>query len=149
MERVVKFRGKTVEDSHWVYGYYTRRLTGACYPDSGEIFNFNKDFIEIYATGKKMWVDPKSVGEFIGTFDKNGKEIYEGDIARITYEEGDFHQEKIRHTEIGLMEFDKTSSRFWFTCKDSIFEDYYKGFEIEVIGNLYENPDLLGWQDGK
>lgn len=143
--REIKFRGMTVPMEsipHWVYGYYTRRLTGATYPDSIETFNFNKDFIEIYATGKKMWVDPKSIGEFTGLLDSQGNEIYEGDIAKITYEEGDEHQEKIRHTEIGLMEFNKNAAQFWFSCKNSIFEDYYSGFNIEIIGNIYENPEL-------
>ena len=80
--------------------------------------------------------------QFTGLHDKNGKEIYEGDIANITLG----LIAKGGYTERGVMEFNKESAQFSFLCKDSLFEEPQErpdAFTIEVIGNIYENPDLL------
>ena len=83
--------------------------------------------------------------QFTGLFDKNGKEIYEGDVAKVLWAEGTYrgsaYNGGLNYTEFGVMKFD--DGRFSFHLKDSLLEESSEDLIIEVIGNIYENPELL------
>lgn len=83
-------------------------------------------------------VRPETVGQFAGLFDKNGKPIYEGDVVEVEIEDGDFIGEKERRSVI--------FERGKFTTDGLTASLYSIGLDfdsIEVIGNIYENPELL------
>lgn len=86
--------------------------------------------------------------QFTGLKDKNGKEIYEGDIVKINAHSYDFGFEKDRIGEIRFIEgcfgFYKQLSEKEYLFNELSTEFGYGELEYyEVIGNIYENPELL------
>lgn len=119
MERVVKFRGKT-QDGKWVYGDLIH--SGS---DEIAILEFDAPCLEAVTD-----VVPDTVGQFTGMHDKDGKEIYFGDIVRDKY--GDIGS---------VIWFSDWSIRVDWGGGDIHFIDPEWG--LEVIGNIIDNPNLL------
>lgn len=95
-------------------------------------------------TSKMQRVDPTTVGQFTGLHDKNGKEIYEGDIIQGEYN----HNHLIRYSEYDacytatLVEYvgDEFAER-WNT--GSVTQKWIDEFSKVVIGNIFDNPKLI------
>ena len=76
--------------------------------------------------------------QYTGLKDKNGKEIYEGDVVRIWADPKDYNGYK-GHNYIGVVEWDEFILGFISSDGHGL-----KDFEfIEIVGNIYENPELL------
>lgn len=138
MNREIKFRGKSLVDignikkGDWVYG--------------GIVFDTDRVWIDIPYIGQVL-VEKETVGQYTGFHDRFGNEIYEGDIVLLDcydYEEPLFSGEfkVIYDEEKGmwlLVDLENKDRDFTF----GEIKGYYKA-EIEVIGNIYDNPELLG-----
>ena len=136
MDRVIKFRGKRIDNGEWVYGdiELPRNREAAiihCYLDDG---NYNRQYE----------VQKESVGQFTGCLDKNGTKIYEGDIVRVDISRFDRRIKNHRYTNTEVV---------W--CQDGFLLHnvdiavHYRS-RVEVIGNIYDNPELLkGDENGK
>lgn len=123
--REIKFRGKTEEmNSWWTYGNLVicdngDYQIGNC-PRYGDIYYRNKVFKE-------------TVGQYTGLHDKNGKEIYEGDIVKSFFVDTDEAGNEIYKYYIIEVKYDEV------LCSYKID----KFMNLEVIGNIYENKELL------
>lgn len=131
--REYKFRGKSKKTGEWVYGYFFKDFNGKCYIINTlqRIENANKD---------NVWVEvlEETVGQYTGLHDKDGKEIYEGDIVRTKYMDKTF---------IVWVEYSDEYAEFVTKCKEILFFDEPLSdigrADREVIGNIYDNPELL------
>lgn len=119
-----------------------------------------KDYLIVSGRGGSTTTDKGNciLMQFTGLKDKNGKEIYEGDIVRIRHEE-DMHEHEEEGCEKGCTFGDdawKTIEVKWdseiagyFFDSEALFGHEYnlpivtEGYETEIIGNIYENPELL------
>jgi hypothetical protein len=91
------------------------------------------DFVEIDSNGN-LFRDYKVLMQYTGIKDKNGKEIYEGDIVNI-----DLTCEK------SLIEYNNVYAAFIVNTSPSVilFEEDFDQDQVEIIGNIFENPELL------
>ena len=117
--REIKFRGKREQNGEWVYGSYINRSPQ----------HYLYDLI-IDDKNRKKAVMMKTVGQYTGLKDKNGKEIYEGDFIKAEWGIGNADYRIVG--EDGLPEF-----YHWF------IEYCFEEDNLEVIGNKYVNSELI------
>lgn len=141
MKRPVKYRGISQESKEWVYGAAVTTELGAGRTWIGTVAYVHGSRNQ-YVTINSVEVDPETLGEFTGLLDRNGKEVFEGDIITgiIVRLSGD---EKI----FGYIEYDNSSAKYVVKFRSDRGWLLSKGLgyfhEIIVNGNIYENPELL------
>ena len=138
--REIKFRAFAEHFNDWVYGFVWHR----------KIDSFNGSELEVdewYMLGDSddyVSIKPETLGQYTGLKDINGKEIYEGDIIQYLYENCD---EDDRY----VVTWDDRDLRFgfvginidvWMALED-MYDDYNGDYSIKVIGNIYDNPELI------
>ena len=128
--REIEFRGYNRKNKQWLYGFYLKNR-GAHFVCPDE-----------FANGKS-WedyeIDPDSLGQFTGLYDKNHHKIYEGDIVSngwselhyIRYSDGKWDVVDKWGNWLELLEFAHTDD-----CNNVIRE-------IEVVGNMHDNPEMI------
>lgn len=130
MNRKILFRGKRTDNGEWIEGLVAR------YNTIFDCANIVDDFESLVP------VKTETVGQYTGLTDKNGKKIFEGDIVK-HYTHCDI---KEYSEDIGRVFYYTETCRFLRTSK--LFPDdcpeIYSSCEYEVIGNIYDNPELIG-----
>ena len=149
MKREIKFRGKRVNGSEWAYGMTI---------SNGTIKRKTNDVFFEIAENKWVGLIPETLGQFTGLKDKNGKEIYEGDILHFTAPDG-----SIRHFVVEwatedrkLMSvsgfehngFDIRISGWCFNWNGmrlypNVIDGIPDNEEMFVVGNIHDNPELI------
>lgn len=148
--RDIKFRGKRTETDEWVYGLlYTLKGEADLRQNTFTGFETKKVNIDrVYIVGSTLpdivgWdlrgtmffyeVHKESVGQYVGLKDKNGKEIYEGDILQ-SASRRDIYSVIWKHSGW----FRSPIKGNWRTT--SLFVQYKNQ---TIIGNVFQNPDLI------
>ena len=117
--REILFRGKTQEHTRWIYGDLNHYMCD--------------DGVFIAENGHSMHrVLKETVGQYTGLTDKNGNKVFEGDIVYVCYK-GKNGAIVFKH---GMYLIDGNGF-----CIDFILTDRDK--ELEIIGNIHDNPELL------
>ena len=127
--REILFRGKSVDNGEWNYGVPI--VNTDCVPP--------KYMMHVCVIGGGLGIGykeviPETVGQFTGRLDKNSREIYEGDIVRI------------EDSSNAIIEYSKLEAMFIFNFigRWKIYGTWNTARkDIEIIGNIHDNPELL------
>lgn len=125
--RTIKFRGQKTTNGVWVYGslVYSNEIQAAIYFQTGRGLVKSMEWV---------YVNPETVGQFTGLYDKNEKEIYEGDILKV---QGLGEKIEVRFVR-GVFAF------LWNGDLDDEAPINAPTQEwAEVVGNIHDNPKLI------
>lgn len=138
MNREILFRGKRVDNDEWTEGYLFK--------------SWNRTFLLWGMTGdvpNMVEVKPETVGQFTNLTDKNGNKIFEGDVVKIT-------DKIVGYERFAFIEFGNPNAQYdWGWQLHPISKEPFavailhwvdmeaSGAFIEVIGNIYDNKELL------
>ena len=122
--REILFRGKDfsgVINHNWCFGCL----------DTSENDRAIIIYSDRFGNKCKVFVDPKTIGQYTGLTDKNGKKIFEGDIVIIKNDD-DYY----------TVEFDECCFQVFSDSVCYVMDNFYER-DIEIIGNKFDNPELL------
>lgn len=118
------FRGKTMANGKWSEGTLLVTKQGCCITPDATVY---------------VAVDPETVGQYTGLTDKNGTKIFEGDIVKY----GDTVHNVVFEQRNGTAYFGLV-----YSTLETLSFGYYQDLkQIEVIGNIYDNPELVGGEE--
>ena len=149
MERQIKFRGKQI-NGEWAYGDLLR-IGGGCIIYIGsktetqtpDIPKESNVAVELFDDDIAI-VIPDTLGQFTGLTDCNGKEIYEGDIFTVNGKYPklvEYREDRVAFCIANVDELDKKWIYPWQQPALDWWYDFNR--EIVVIGNKFDNPDLI------
>ncbi|EAF2578474.1 hypothetical protein CPD07_09425 [Listeria monocytogenes] len=128
--REIEFRGKRIDNREWIYGNLMQFEDSATFIFADERKGASTLTYAHFIINNMHAIDEKTLGQYTGLKDKNGKKIFEGDIC---WEE---------HNECyGVVKFEE--GKFLYVW-ENIAEDLWEVADsIEIYGNIHENLELL------
>lgn len=152
MSREILFRGKRKDNNEWIWGYLYRLSE-----------RLNPFIMFVNSNAESHEVIPETVGQFTGLTDKNGKKIFEGDIVRYCDEDCYYYPEDCTEFfgkvvqecgAFGVGTQNELPLELENWCSNNNFVSLWEIYwnlnccdgelpMIEVIGNVYDNKELL------
>ena len=145
--REILFRGKREDNGEWAYG---------CYVEAEKLDKSGTEYfiIEKDADGNSHMIIPETLGQWTGSKDKNGKRIFEGDILRgYCYPFYDELNDTFNYYAIakwfepafGLLTIKAPNATVRGISAGNVDDmSDFDSDEWEIIGNIHDNPELLG-----
>ena len=131
--REILFRGKRLDNGEWIEGHL---LTVTLREETAYLIfadSFKIVCGEVKASLHAL-VDPATVGQYTGLMDKQGERIFEGDVLLLDGEDGHF-----------TLSWDDDGARFVMDGDGlRVYVDNFWNYEVEVIDNVHDNPELIG-----
>lgn len=129
--REILFRGKRTDNGEWVKGHLIADEMDASNCFIGYVFGTNEDGsphdLDVAP------VDPETICQYTGLTDKNGKKIFEGDIVTVPNDD-----------ELYSVIWDEDTASWSLSAEAVVYNfDNFWGYELEVVSNVYDNPDWL------
>ena len=136
--REIIFRGKSKNNNEWIYGFYSPLIWYPSFKQTPSIKTFK---------GVDMEINPETLGQYTGIKDKNGTKIFEGDILCMTFKDEWANNEE-RKVYYFIKFNDGMFATFYYDFLDEVEEDrlceaLIEVDKLEVVGNIYDNPQLL------
>lgn len=131
MNRTIKFRGKEAYTGKWLIGALVPNGKHPCIAPFGELFHLEE-------------INSETVGQFTGLLDRNGKEIYDGDIVKFHFITSQSYTTELFPTEKLIGEVTVNKYNQWIILSDGIEIHIENAVKYgEIIGNRFDTPDLL------
>lgn len=142
--REILFRGKRTDNGEWVQGYYAKAKDYMSEKEIHVIFPLDLELFPHSEFSSYEEVDPETVGQYTGWEDMSGKKIFEGDICRFK------EWWRGKPCWIGHVLFEQGIYIIAGGPNEECDTPFYIQMsrldidEIEVIGNMRDNPELIG-----
>lgn len=151
--REVLFRGKRIDGKEWVEGFFANIGEKSVIILKEEKYSYNMKISRMVKGQDLILIDPETACQYTGLTDKNGRKIFEGDIITYQHDNDDCpFPNKDTKRRVGRVYFQEFRSCFAVAegrnGSDMINQDLFKyvqnGNRVEVIGNIFDNPELIG-----
>lgn len=136
--REILFRGKAIVNEEWVEGSYMEHYYSSRFGRISAIFINNDNLCKT----SRIPVIPITVGQYTDLTDKNERKIFEGDIVRVKYDENGEEREDVTTVSWSSQEASFSPWNWDYSCDGC--DCACEITSIEVIGNIHDNPELLG-----
>ena len=136
--REILFRGKDSITKSWVYGALVQQQDDLL-KEKAFIISYSNYQYGDFSEAVVHEVDPETAGQYTGFVDKKGKKIFEGDILSI-------------YNSKAFLFAVEWNNQYVLKCttngvSDNIFNVIESPEDVEVVGNIYDNPELI--KDGE
>lgn len=141
--REILFKAQSVDNGEWVFGLL----------EEDDHYNFYISFYDIDRAKNLIKIKPETLSQFTGLKDKNGKEIFENDIVKVEclydYDKR-FNGNTIVKFCLGRFEF-VFDSNYFNDVEEAVYltTNIMNNYSIEVIGNKFDNPEIVEVSDVK
>lgn len=143
--REILFRGKRLDNGEWVEG----SLIIDHYDYAGQhkdryviqncLYGIDENGFCDFQSGISEEIDPLTLGQYTGLTDKNGRKIFEGDLLRGKEYDGE-------RDVFGAVRWD-AGGNYELVNGDGCTGFSWLSFDrLEVVGNVYDNPELVTWE---